>query len=401
MEVLTRDVEHAVRSRVSSRRPLACHRAKRHAAHSRQEQPAVGPSHRHAEAARAAGRRIPRRDGTSAVHRRTAGSICRIGSAARVRGAAAAAAGRSGCRASGARRGAAASRQCRRAPAPGGGFAAVGSRARRTAAASVQHGDRPREDQQEQRVDRSAGHLPRHRPNSTSRAACISVRASRGTAGTLVLHARRTRHDAERAGPEEPARQDPSRQRRRERSERQSVREHAGADTTIWSYGHRNPEGLAWEPGTGKLWESEHGPTGGDEINIIQKGHNYGWGVASKGIQAASPRRSEAAWTIRSSITRRRSRRRDHVLHRQPLSAAGRTQPLRRRASSASSCAGSRSAAKKWSSRKCCSPVRPRARHRPGTRRLPLYRAAESDRWSGRAVVGGDARNDHSSDAGD
>lgn len=58
-----------------------------------------------------------------------------------------------------------------------------------------------------------------------------------------------------------------------------------GADKTIWSYGHRNPEGLAWDPVTGKLWESEHGPTGGDEINIIQPGHNYGWGVISSGIQ--------------------------------------------------------------------------------------------------------------------
>jgi len=67
-----------------------------------------------------------------------------------------------------------------------------------------------------------------------------------------------------------------------------------GADGTIWSYGHRNPEGLAWEPGTGRLWESEHGPTGGDEINIIEKGHNYGWGVASKGMQGGITKTSEA-----------------------------------------------------------------------------------------------------------
>jgi len=66
------------------------------------------------------------------------------------------------------------------------------------------------------------------------------------------------------------------------------------ADKTVWSYGHRNPEGLAWEPGTGTLWESEHGPTGGDEINIIQKGHNYGWGVASKGLQGGITKTSEA-----------------------------------------------------------------------------------------------------------
>ncbi|WP_116091699.1 PQQ-dependent sugar dehydrogenase [Sphingomonas crusticola] len=54
---------------------------------------------------------------------------------------------------------------------------------------------------------------------------------------------------------------------------------------TIWSYGHRNPEGLAWDPVTGLLWESEHGPFGGDEINIIEKGRNYGWGVISMGKQ--------------------------------------------------------------------------------------------------------------------
>ncbi|HWB84209.1 MAG TPA: PQQ-dependent sugar dehydrogenase [Bryobacteraceae bacterium] len=65
-----------------------------------------------------------------------------------------------------------------------------------------------------------------------------------------------------------------------------------GADKTIWSYGHRNPEGLAWDPVTGKLWESEHGPTGGDEINVIQPGHNYGWGVISDGIQPGITERS-------------------------------------------------------------------------------------------------------------
>lgn len=47
----------------------------------------------------------------------------------------------------------------------------------------------------------------------------------------------------------------------------------------IWSYGHRNPQGLAFQPGTNFLYSSEHGPTGGDEINIIRKGNNYGWPV--------------------------------------------------------------------------------------------------------------------------
>jgi glucose/arabinose dehydrogenase/cytochrome c5 len=58
-----------------------------------------------------------------------------------------------------------------------------------------------------------------------------------------------------------------------------------GVLPTIWSYGHRNPQGLAWDPVTGKLWESEHGPQGGDEINIIEPGRNYGWGVITMGIQ--------------------------------------------------------------------------------------------------------------------
>ena len=58
-----------------------------------------------------------------------------------------------------------------------------------------------------------------------------------------------------------------------------------GVDPTVWSYGHRNPQGLAWDRVSGKLWESEHGPNGGDEINIIQPGHNYGWGVITMGSQ--------------------------------------------------------------------------------------------------------------------
>lgn len=65
-----------------------------------------------------------------------------------------------------------------------------------------------------------------------------------------------------------------------------------GALASIWSYGHRNPQGLAWDPVTGKLWESEHGPQGGDEINIIEPGHNYGWGVITMGVQPGMTERS-------------------------------------------------------------------------------------------------------------
>ena len=67
-----------------------------------------------------------------------------------------------------------------------------------------------------------------------------------------------------------------------------------GAVPTIWSYGHRNPQGLAWDPVTGRMWESEHGPSGGDEINIIERGRNYGWGVASKGLANGITKRSQS-----------------------------------------------------------------------------------------------------------
>lgn len=51
----------------------------------------------------------------------------------------------------------------------------------------------------------------------------------------------------------------------------------ANAKEAIFSYGHRNPQGLVIQPETGALWEHEHGPKGGDEINIIEAGKNYGW----------------------------------------------------------------------------------------------------------------------------
>ena len=62
---------------------------------------------------------------------------------------------------------------------------------------------------------------------------------------------------------------------------------------TIWSYGHRNPQGLSWDPRSGRLWESEHGPNAGDEINIIERGRNYGWGVATRGRQPGITKVSE------------------------------------------------------------------------------------------------------------
>ncbi len=55
----------------------------------------------------------------------------------------------------------------------------------------------------------------------------------------------------------------------------------------IYSYGHRNPQGLAFHPDTGVLWATEHGPQGGDELNNVQAGKNYGWPVASYGREYA------------------------------------------------------------------------------------------------------------------
>jgi glucose/arabinose dehydrogenase len=52
---------------------------------------------------------------------------------------------------------------------------------------------------------------------------------------------------------------------------------------TIWSYGHRNPQGLAFDL-EGNLWDTEHGPRGGDELNMIRKGANYGWPLVSFGV---------------------------------------------------------------------------------------------------------------------
>jgi len=58
----------------------------------------------------------------------------------------------------------------------------------------------------------------------------------------------------------------------------------ADAKPEIWSYGHRNIQALAINPASGELWEIEHGPRGGDEVNVVGKGRNYGWPVIGYGI---------------------------------------------------------------------------------------------------------------------
>jgi len=71
-----------------------------------------------------------------------------------------------------------------------------------------------------------------------------------------------------------------------------------GALPEIWSYGHRNSQGMAVQPGTNVLWAVEHGPQGGDELNIIEAGKNYGWPVIGFGVNYGS------GTTIHSGTTR-------------------------------------------------------------------------------------------------
>ncbi|WP_207422616.1 PQQ-dependent sugar dehydrogenase [Desertivirga brevis] len=58
----------------------------------------------------------------------------------------------------------------------------------------------------------------------------------------------------------------------------------ANARSTIWSYGHRNPQGMVYDKENNRLWAVEHGPKGGDELNLVEKGKNYGWSVVTYGI---------------------------------------------------------------------------------------------------------------------
>ncbi len=69
------------------------------------------------------------------------------------------------------------------------------------------------------------------------------------------------------------------------------------ARAEIWSYGMRNPQGLALNPWTQQMWESEHGPRGGDEVNIPEKGKNYGWPLATYGIDYSGEKVPEAQGT--------------------------------------------------------------------------------------------------------
>ncbi|PTN54743.1 PQQ-dependent sugar dehydrogenase [Stenotrophomonas panacihumi] len=75
-----------------------------------------------------------------------------------------------------------------------------------------------------------------------------------------------------------------------------------GARPEIWSYGHRNSQGLAFDPRSGKLWESEHGPRGGDEINLPEPGKNYGWPLITYGIDYSGQPISESVGQSREGL---------------------------------------------------------------------------------------------------
>ena len=76
----------------------------------------------------------------------------------------------------------------------------------------------------------------------------------------------------------------------------------SGLRRAIWSYGHRNMQGMATDPRTGTVWQSEHGPRGGDELNLPQPGRNYGWPVITHGINYSGLKIPEAEGTAKPGM---------------------------------------------------------------------------------------------------
>ena len=74
-----------------------------------------------------------------------------------------------------------------------------------------------------------------------------------------------------------------------------------GAKPEIWTLGHRNIQGMTRDPVSGRIWANEHGSRGGDELNVIRGGHNYGWPVVTYGIEYWGPKISDE--TSRPGIT--------------------------------------------------------------------------------------------------
>ena len=74
------------------------------------------------------------------------------------------------------------------------------------------------------------------------------------------------------------------------------------ARAEIWSYGHRNMQGMAVDPRTGTLWQSEHGPRGGDELNLPSAGKNYGWPIITHGINYSGLKIPEAVGNAQAGM---------------------------------------------------------------------------------------------------
>ena len=70
----------------------------------------------------------------------------------------------------------------------------------------------------------------------------------------------------------------------------------AGYSPEIYTLGHRSPQGLAMNPETGAIWENEHGPLGGDEVNVLLPGRNYGWPLVTFGMNYDGTKISDATW---------------------------------------------------------------------------------------------------------
>ena len=118
----------------------------------------------------------------------------------------------------------------------------------------------------------------------------------------------------------------------------------ADSKPEIWSFGHRNMVGLTVHPDTGEIWESENGPQGGDEINIIKKGANYGWPLVSYGREYGGPRVSRRHVQRGYGVSVDRldpvdSRIGVDVLHRRPVSELA-AKPFRRWHAVRKNCAG-------------------------------------------------------------
>ena len=152
----------------------------------------------------------------------------------------------------------------------------------------------------------------------------------------------------------------------------------------VWSWGHRNPQGIDWHPVTGDLFETEHGATGNDEINVIDRGRNYGWPIIEGDAVAAG--HADADHVLRAG-----GRAVGRVLLPRHGVPGVPQRPVRRHASRAG--AAARPARPRESAPRAVDraaprePLRPPARCGQRARRVPVHRD-EQPRRARRAGVG-------------